>query len=70
MKNFVASTTSSRRPFSALPTMTSGSPWENTSGGVHEIHPGVQGLLETLMLSSQSFVPQSPNIMSPRHVCR
>jgi hypothetical protein len=28
MKNFVASTTSSRRPFSALPTISSDSPAE------------------------------------------
>ena len=40
--NFVASTTSSRRPASALPTISSDSPGRVDVGGVDEVDPGVE----------------------------
>ena len=39
MKNLVASTTSSRRPFSALPTISSDSPAEYTSAVSTKLTP-------------------------------
>src|SRR3954453_9233249 len=63
----VASTTSSRRPLMALPTMTSDSPPEYTSAVSMKFTPASSAALMMAALSSWSGLPQAPNIMAPRH---
>jgi hypothetical protein len=46
MKNFVASTTSSRRPWIALPTISSERPAEEIVGGVDEVDASVEGAVD------------------------
>src|SRR6185437_9864393 len=67
IKNFVARTMSSRRPFRALPTISSLSPWEYTSAVSTKLTPASRARWMMRMLSSWSLVPQAPNIMVPRH---
>ena len=64
--NFVASTTSSRRPFSALPTISSDSPCEYTSAVSMKLMPWSSAWWMIRTLSSWSLFPQTPNIMAPR----
>ena len=64
--NFVASTTSSRRPLSALPTISSDSPPEYTSAVSTKLIPPSIAALMTRAASSWSWFPHSPNIIVPR----
>src|SRR4051794_35875971 len=67
MKNFVARTTSSRRPLSAFPTISSDSPDEYTSAESTKLAPASRARWMMRIESSWSGVPQAPNIMVPRH---
>jgi hypothetical protein len=62
----VASTTSSRRPLSALPTISSDSPREYTSAVSMKLIPSSRALWMIRTESSWSGLPQAPNIMVPR----
>src|SRR5438309_11220880 len=64
--NFVASTTSSRRPFSALPTISSDSPDEYPSAVSMKLMPASRAVLMMRTQSSWSGLPHAPNIMAPR----
>src|SRR3954467_13158674 len=66
MKNFVASTTSSRRFFSALPTISSDSPAEYTSALSTKLIPASSARWMMRIESSWSGLPQAPNIIVPR----
>src|SRR3954451_3384793 len=63
---FVARTTSSRRPLSALPTISSDSPREYTSAVSMKLIPASSARWMIRIDSSWSWLPQSPNIMAPR----
>src|SRR4051794_22706349 len=63
---FVASTIESRRPFSALPTISSDSPRAYTSAVSMKLTPASSARWMMRMDSSWSLLPQSPNIMAPR----
>src|SRR4051794_6227864 len=63
---FVARTTSSRRPLSALPTISSDSPRLYTSAVSMKLTPASRARWMMRMDSSWSWLPQSPNIMAPR----
>ena len=65
--NFVASTTSSRRPASALPTIVSDSPREYTSAVSMKLMPASSARWMIATLSSWSRLPIAPNIIAPRH---
>ena len=65
--NFVASTTSSRRPASALPTIVSDSPREYTSAVSMKLIPASRARWMIATLSSWSRLPIAPNIIAPRH---
>ena len=64
--NFVASTTSSRRPASALPTISSDSPAEYTSAVSMKLMPASSAAWMIATESSWSGLPQPPNIIAPR----
>ena len=64
---FVASTTSSRRPFSALPTISSDSPRAYTSAVSMKLIPASSARWMTATLSSWLGFPHAPNIIAPRH---
>src|SRR5215210_1421071 len=63
---FVARTTSSRRPASALPTISSDSPREYTSAVSMKLMPASSAAWMMRMLSSWSGLPHAPNIIAPR----
>src|SRR5438128_7982010 len=63
----VASTIWSRRPASALPTITSDSPAEYTSAVSTKLMPASRAACTMRMQSSWSGLPHAPNIMAPRH---
>src|SRR4051794_19735971 len=66
--NFVASTTSSRRPpASALPTISSDSPREYTSAVSMKLIPASSARWMIRIESSRSVLPHAPNIIAPRH---
>src|SRR6188472_2543488 len=65
-QNFVASTTSSRRPFKALPTIFSDSPAEYTSAVSTKLIPASSARWMMRIDSSWSALPQAPNIIAPR----
>jgi hypothetical protein len=65
LANLVASTTSSRRPFSALPTISSDSPPEYTSAVSIRLMPASSALWMMRIESSWSGLPMAPNIMAP-----
>src|ERR1700685_4433886 len=63
----VASTTLERSSDdSALPTISSDSPWEYTSAVSMKLMPASRALWMILIESSWSGLPQAPNIMAPR----
>src|SRR3954451_23924304 len=62
----VASTTLSRLPFSALPTISSDSPREYTSAVSMKLIPASSAAWMMRTDSSWSVLPQSPNIIAPR----
>src|SRR4051794_2115478 len=62
----VASTTLSRRPLSALPTISSDSPREYTSAVSMKLIPASSAAWMIRTDSSWSVLPQSPNIIAPR----
>ena len=62
----VASTMSSRRPFSALPTISSDSPPEYTSAVSTKLIPASSARWMIRIESSWSVLPQAPNIIVPR----
>src|SRR3954447_9429771 len=62
----VASTTLSRLPFSALPTISSDSPREYTSAVSMKLIPASSAAWMIRMLSSWSGLPHAPNIIAPR----
>ena len=64
--NLVASTTSSRRPLRALPTISSDSPPEYTSAVSMKLMPASSAAWMMRMLSSWSRLPHAPNIIAPR----
>ncbi len=64
--NFVASTTSSRRPASALATISSDSPAEYTSAVSTKLIPASSARCMIRIDSSWSVLPQAPNIIAPR----
>src|SRR3954447_26206878 len=64
---FVASTTLSRLPFRALPTISSDSPREYTSAVSMKLIPPSSAAWMIRIDSSWSLLPQSPNIIAPRH---
>jgi hypothetical protein len=57
MKNFVARTTSSRRPLSALPTISSDSPAEGTSAVSTKLIPASRAARMMRIESSWSVLP-------------
>ncbi len=63
----VASTTPSRLPRSALPTISSDSPDEYTSAVSMKLIPASNARWMMRTESSWSGLPHSPNIMAPRH---
>src|SRR4051812_22618232 len=63
---FVASTMLSRRPLSALPTISSDSPREYTSAVSMKLIPASSAAWMMRTDSSWSVLPQSPNIIAPR----
>src|SRR4051812_41060395 len=67
MKNLVARTTSSRRPWSASPTISSDTPPEYTSAVSTKLMPASSAQWMMRMESARSSLPQGPNIMAPRH---
>src|SRR4051812_19769598 len=62
----VARTTSSRRSFSALPTISSDSPAEYTSALSTKLIPASSARWMMRIESSWSGLPQAPNIIVPR----
>src|SRR3954469_24644673 len=62
----VASTTSSRRPLRALPTISSDSPAEYTSALSTKLIPASSARWTMRIESSWSVLPQAPNIIVPR----
>src|SRR3954453_23723342 len=62
----VASTTSSRRPANALPTISSDSPREYTSAVSMKLMPASSAAWMTRIESSWSGLPHAPNIIAPR----
>src|SRR3954447_16687739 len=62
----VARTTSSRRPFKALPTISSDSPREYTSAVSMKLIPASKARWMMRIDSSWSRLPHSPNIIAPR----
>src|SRR4051812_6519288 len=67
MKNLVARTTSSRRPWSASPTISSDTPPEYTSAVSTKLMPASRARWMIRMESARSSLPHGPNIMAPRH---
>src|SRR5579863_2999646 len=67
MKNFVASTTSSRRPCRASPTISSDTPPEYTSAVSTKLIPASRARWMTRIASARSSLPHGPNIIAPRH---
>lgn len=63
--NLVASTTSSRRPFSALPTISSDSPSEYTSAVSTRLIPASSAVWIIRIDSAWSVFPMAPSIMVP-----
>src|SRR5215216_2018897 len=63
----VARTTSSRRPLRALPTISSDSPRLYTSAVSMKLIPASRARWMIRIDSFSSLLPQSPNIMAPRH---
>src|ERR1700694_3019152 len=63
--NLVASTTSSRRPRSALPTMTSDSPSEYTSAVSTRLMPASRAVWIMRTDSSWSVLPMAPKFIAP-----
>jgi hypothetical protein len=66
-KTLVASTTSSRRPFRALPTISSDSPVEYMSAVSTKLMPASSAAWMIRVQSSWSGLPTAPNIIAPRH---
>src|SRR4051794_6635297 len=66
MKNLVARTTSSRRPASASPTISSDTPPEYTSAVSTKLIPASSARWMMRMESARSSLPQGPNIIAPR----
>src|SRR3954452_7124535 len=66
MKNLVARTTSSRRPFRASPTISSEAPAEYTSAVSTKLIPASSARWMMRMESARSSLPQGPNIIAPR----
>ena len=64
--NFVARTTSSRRPASAFPTISSFSPAEYTSAVSTTLIPASSAAWMIRIPSSWSGFPHAPNIIAPR----
>src|SRR5919106_2408289 len=64
---FVASTTSSRRPFSARPTISPDRRREHTATVPITLIPASRARWTMRMHSSSSGFPPGPNIMAPRH---
>jgi hypothetical protein len=62
----VASTMVSRRPFSALPTISSDSPLLYLSAVSTKLMPKSKALWMMRMQSSWSGLPSPPNIIAPR----
>jgi len=62
----VASTTRSRRPASALPTISSDSPAEYTSAVSMKLIPASSARSMIRSDSPWSVLPQDPNIIAPR----
>jgi hypothetical protein len=62
----VASTTLSRRPLSAWPTISSDSPREYMSAVSTKLIPASRALWMIRIESSWSGLPMAPNIMAPR----
>jgi hypothetical protein len=60
-QNLVARTTSSRRPLSALPTISSDSPAEETSAVATKLMPASKARWMMRIESSWSVLPQAPN---------
>jgi hypothetical protein len=67
MKNFVARTTSSRRPARASPTISSETPFEYTSAVSTKLIPASRARWMIRIESARSSLPQGPNIIAPRH---
>src|SRR4051812_43282663 len=67
MKNFVARTTSSRRPSRASPTISSDAPAEYTSAVSMTLIPASRARWMIRIESARSSLPQGPNIIAPRH---
>jgi hypothetical protein len=65
-QNLVARTTSSRRPLSALPTISSDSPAEYTSAVSTKLIPASSAAWMIRIESSWSALPHAPNIIVPR----
>ena len=63
--NFVASTTSSRRPLRARPTISSDSPPEYTSAVSTKLIPASSAAWIMRTDSSWSVLPMAPNIIAP-----
>jgi hypothetical protein len=63
---FVASTILSRRPFSALPTISSDSPRLYRSAVSMKLMPESKALWMMRIHSSWSGLPSPPNIIAPR----
>jgi len=63
---FVARTTESRRPFSALPTISSDSPRAYTSAVSTKLMPASSARWMTAIDASWSGLPHAPNIIAPR----
>jgi hypothetical protein len=63
---FVASTTSSRRPRNAFPTISSDSPVEYMSAVSTKLMPASSAAWMIRTLSSWSVLPMAPNIIVPR----
>ena len=62
----MASTTLSRRPLSASPTITSDSPREYASAVSMKLMPASSALWMMRAQSSWSVLPRPPNIIAPR----
>ena len=56
---------SSRRPLSALPTISSDSPWEYASAVSMKLIPASSALWMMRIESSWSGLPMAPNIIAP-----
>src|SRR3954466_6254775 len=70
MKNFVARTTASRRPWSASPTISSDTPAEYTSAVTTKLIPASRARWMMRKESARSSLPQGPNIIAPRRRVR